>query len=148
MRNVFTSTDLPPYLDAQGRSLLEEGREAFRIAQLDRVSIVDNGESTLLFPWIGTRRLVTLALALTAKGLKTRLDDMVIIADHSAEEIRAALAHLSQNAPPAPLHLARQVANKQHDKYDRYLGEELLSLSFAGRTLTTNELPELAAMLL
>jgi ATP-dependent Lhr-like helicase len=148
MRKVFTSTDLPTYLDAQGRSLLDEGREAFRMAELDRVSIVANGESTLLFPWVGTRQLVTLAMALTAEGLKTRLDDMVIIADHSVEEVRAALAHLSQNAPPAPLYLARQVANKQHDKYDRYLNEELLSLSFAGRALTTNELPELSAVLI
>jgi hypothetical protein len=118
------------------------------MAELDRVSIVANGESTLLFPWVGTRQLVTLARALTAEGLKTRLDDMVIIADHSVEEVRAALAHLSQNAPPAPLYLARQVANKQHDKYDRYLNEELLSLSFAGRALTTNELPELSAVLI
>jgi len=148
MRKVFTSTDLPTYLDAQGRSLLEEGREAFRMAQLDRVSVVADGESTLLFPWVGTRRLVTLATALTAEGLKTRLDDMVIVADHSVEEVKAALAHVSQNPLQDPLHLARQVANKQHDKYDRYLDPELLALSFAASTLTTDGLPELAAMLL
>lgn len=148
MRKVFTSTDLPTYLDAQGRSLLDEGREAFRMAELDRVSVVANGESTLLFPWVGTRRLVTLAMALTAEGLKTRPENMVIIADHSVNEVKAALAHLSHNAPPAPLNLARQAANKQQDKYDRYLDEELLALSFAGSALITDGLPELAAEML
>jgi ATP-dependent Lhr-like helicase len=61
MRAVYLDSDVPPYLDAQGRDLLVEGRETFRLHGLDTRRFVEEERDLHLFLWRGT--LATAAFA-------------------------------------------------------------------------------------
>lgn len=53
---VYHGTDMPPFLDANGKALLAEGREAWRRLGLDQSRILARGNEVVLFPWAGSRR--------------------------------------------------------------------------------------------
>jgi ATP-dependent Lhr-like helicase len=45
------------------------------------------------------------------------------------------ITNLASGPPPDPTEIAATVRAKHHDKYDRYLGEQLLNLGYAARAL-------------
>ena len=50
-------------------------------------------------------------------------------------ELRAELEVLVPGGPPDPLELAAAVGNKEAEKYDQFLSEDLLNAEFAARAL-------------
>ncbi|MFD2235287.1 DEAD/DEAH box helicase [Phaeospirillum tilakii] len=141
---VYASSDVPPFLDANGRALLAEGRAAWRDWALDRVRMIPHGNSTLLFPWVGTIKRDSLALALRARGFKAAAWDVVIEVTASPESIRSALQDLARMSPPNPIALARAVETKQVEKYDCYLDEPLLCMAWAANRIDADAVPQIA----
>ena len=57
------------------------------------------------------------------------------IAHLTPEAFAAELGVLVPGGPPDPLELAAVVPNKEAEKFDSYLGEDLLSAGYAARSL-------------
>ena len=146
MRALYLSQEVPRYLDATARDLLRQGREVFhRFGHADQRIFGWNGE-TLLFPWCGDRIMNTLLVTLTSHGLTVGQDGLCLtVKESSPTALWELLAELSTAPQPDPLALAGAVRVKARDKYDRYLGADLLDLAYAARALDVPATWELLA---
>jgi ATP-dependent Lhr-like helicase len=136
MRALYLSDEVPRYLDPTARTLLGEGRDIFRRFGHADQSIFGWGKQTLLFPWRGDRIMNTLLVALASRGLQVGQDGVCLTVKGTTPTGLWTLIHELAEAPqPDPLALARTVRAKARDKYDRYLGEDLLNLAYATRAL-------------
>lgn len=138
MKAVYESTDISPFLDPIGRTLLQEGREAYTSYRLNRVPLVEYGSNVALFCWAGDRILDTLLVQLRARELPVERDGIAIVVnDFSVDALIPHLRALAAQGPGDALELARTVANKLVEKHHLYLSEELLSLDYASCRLDT-----------
>jgi ATP-dependent Lhr-like helicase len=136
MRSVYESGDVPVYLDRAARELLDEARASYRRLQLHEHALFPWGNDTLVFCWRGDRILNTLAIALSSAGLKVSLDGVALHINNSApEDVLREIRSLADGLRPDPEVLAKSVENKQLDKYDEYLSEELLAKAYAAHSL-------------
>jgi ATP-dependent Lhr-like helicase len=136
MRRVYRSTIVPPYLDATARTLLTEGRAAFHASGHATHRVFARGPETLLFPWRGDRIMNTLTVVLAGCGQQVGQEGLAITVGHrSPAEVRDLIRELAAGAPPDPVALASTVRAKAHDKYDRYLSDDLLDAAYAARAL-------------
>lgn len=137
MLRLYRSDDPPPrYLDDVAVDLFQEGRANFRRLGLDRVSIIGAGGESFLLPWAGDRVLNTIVLQLQRLGIAAEVADGIAIhATVPAHQLEAAVASLADQGPADGVALARHAENKEQEKYDWALPEELLDLDFAARTL-------------
>lgn len=147
-RSVFEADDEPAFLDNQALEHLRGGRGHYRARRLDAAGVLPEGERTLLFPWVGTRKSQTLALALAARGIKAQSWGLVVVADALADEVLPALTDIASEPAPDPLDLAASVANKVRLKYDRFLDDALLDRQLASSVVDAATLPSVARGLL
>jgi hypothetical protein len=78
----------------------------------------------------------TLAVVLAGHGLHIGQDGLAITAGNcSPAQLLDVVRELAAGPAPDPVALAATVRAKAHDKYDRYLSEELLNLAYAARAL-------------
>jgi ATP-dependent Lhr-like helicase len=136
MFQLYRSHDIPPYLDATAQTLLAEGRAAFHAYGHASRRIFAHDTETLLFPWRGDRIMNTLAAVLGTHGLRVGQDGLALtISSCTPTRLLDAITDLAAGPPPDPVATAATVRAKQHDKYDRYLGEHILDLGYAARAL-------------
>ncbi len=151
MRALYLSQEVPRYLDATAKQLLAEGREIFHRFGHAEQQIFGWGTETLLFPWSGDRIMNTLLVTLCRHGLSVGQDGLCLtVKGTTPVDLWELLQELAAGAPPDPLALASTVRVKARDKYDRFLGGELLNLAYAARSLdvpgTWSLLSRLAAL--
>lgn len=93
----------------------------------------------------------TLAVVLTRHGLRAGQDGLAITIDNcSPAQLHELIREVAAGPAPDPVALARTIRAKAHDKYDRYLSEDLLNAAYAARALDVPgawaSLAELAAL--
>lgn len=136
MRLIYQRDDMPIYLDSGAQRLLIEARENFHRLGLAENPIVGWGHDTLLFPFRGDTITTALALAMQQQGVECEQSGLALcLADTSPEHAAELLADLAAAPPPDPRALAALVPEKELDKYDEYLGAELLTTAYAKRKL-------------
>ncbi|MDZ7750059.1 MAG: hypothetical protein U5K43_15790 [Halofilum sp. (in: g-proteobacteria)] len=133
------SSALPAYLDAEAKELMMEGRHHFHEMALQEASLLKDGRDTLIFPWAGDIAMDTLAAILTNRGTQAEREGVCVTVKDTAEPrgtCEAArykeMGHLHPRWSWLP-----ESRNKQSEKYDEYLDEDLLSLDWASRRLDT-----------
>ena len=147
MRAVWESEDVPAFLDPAAQALLAEGRATYRSLGLDTSSVLAAGDKTLVFPWVGTRAMAALSLSLKAAGLAADVTGIAVEVTASPADVRDALGRIAALPPPDPARLAAVIENKSQEKYDAWLGEDLLCLTAGRSLLDCAGLPELAGAL-
>jgi ATP-dependent Lhr-like helicase len=136
MRQLYRSTEVPRYLDATARTMLAEGRATFHAAGHATQRIFGRGTETSLFPWRGDRIMNTLVVVLAGHGLDVGQDGLAItVGNCSPAGLWDVIQDLAVRPQPDPVSLATTVRAKMHDKYDRYLSDELLNIEYAARAL-------------
>ena len=136
MFRLYRSSEVPRYLDATARTLLAEGRAAFHAYGHATRRIFARDAETLLFPWHGDRIMNTLATVLGMHGLAVSQEGLALtIGNCTPARLLEVITNLATGPAPDPVAIATSVRAKQHDKYDRYLSEELLNLGYAARAL-------------
>jgi ATP-dependent Lhr-like helicase len=149
MRSCLSGMDVPTFLDAGARALLDQARTAFRADGLDRSSIVTVGRDCVILPWVGGPKLETLALALLMRHFQASPDGHVIeVRDCSADNLRAVLDEMASSPPPDGEALARLAAKQMREKYDPYLTETLLAKVVAVERLEPQAIPAIARSIL
>src|SRR5262249_27000076 len=126
----------PRYLNATAQTLLAEGRAAFHASGHATHRIFAFGTETVVFPWRGDRIMNTLAVVLSKQGLEIGQDGVAItVGNCTTAALIEVIKALAAGPPPDRVALAGTVRAKVHDKYDRYLSEELLNVAYAARAL-------------
>lgn len=149
MRRVWEDLSIPAYLDATAKQLLVEARTTYDQLGLRHSLVARREGQLLLFPWVGERKQQALVLALTRAELEpARLGVAVGIAAEKENALVSALGAMAGAMPPDAVELATLVQNKEIEKFDCFLGDELLTLAWARDRLDTVELPNLASKLL
>jgi ATP-dependent Lhr-like helicase len=136
MQDTYASTDVPRYLDAIGRRLLEEGRDAFRRLGLGEHSLIAKGKDVFFFPWTGDRAMTTIALWLKTLGIEAELEGVSLtLLDCTLERTAALVTRQAQAAGLDVLALAQIAPDLIREKHDRFAPVELLRRQFAIREL-------------
>jgi ATP-dependent Lhr-like helicase len=147
MRQILLSNEFPIYLDDGAKRLLREARTAALEFELDSRSIVPVGDGCLIIPWVGTKKLVSLALALNLQGADASpLGHAVEMPRTTPDDAYQLLKRLATEAPPSPDALAERVAQPQRAKYDEFLPPDLMRLVTAIEYLDVASIPESARM--
>jgi ATP-dependent helicase Lhr and Lhr-like helicase len=138
MRELYES-DIPlRYLDKTAAQLLEEGRQTYRRYSLGSRILVPNGNSLILFTWLGDRANEAIAAMLRRRGLTPMLTGPAIeIMGHLAEADRVTdiLRGLGEEEAPSPEKLLCGTYNLRQEKWDWALPDGLLMRSFASLRL-------------
>jgi len=149
MRAVLCSSDAYQYLDQQATRQLDEARESFGELQLDRKSVIGHGQGVLLFPWVGTRKLETLTLALIAKQFKaSSYHHSIELSDCSVNGVLETLEEIADAPAPDGVVLAGNLAQPALAKFDSFLSPELMCRVTATERIDAESLPEIARDLL
>jgi ATP-dependent Lhr-like helicase len=136
MRAVYESNDTPFFLDAEGRRLLQEGREAYARFGLAKKPVVVYENNVALFSWVGDRIMDTILIQLRDRDLPVECDGLAIIVnDISLATLMSYLRALASEGPADAVQLASTVANKLTEKHHCFLSEDLLSMDFASARL-------------
>lgn len=136
MRLVYDSSDIPPFLDSMGQTLLGEGRAEYQRLGLRRSPLVEYDRSVAVFCWTGDQVLDTLLVQLRARGLKANIEGVALVVDEATPG--GLLPHLRALADAGPCdaaELAGTVRNKASERYHPVLDEALLSLDYASSAL-------------
>ncbi|MFZ4578273.1 MAG: DEAD/DEAH box helicase, partial [Myxococcota bacterium] len=136
MRAVYLASGVPAFCDDVAARLLADARAEFSRLRLRDTALVEEGADTLLFHWMGDRAAATLRLMLTRHDLRG-IDEGICLRVVGTDRGRLAqvLSRIGHETPPLATDLASAVPLKRSEKYDGYLGEELLSFEYAHRTL-------------
>ena len=138
MWKVYQEVDVPAFLDARARDLLAEARDYFRRYDLSQRRIVPHGSDTVLFCWSGDREAATLRLLLRPLGAPVTGDGFALtVSGRSPDVVFRHLAVVAETDPGDPIALAITVANKQIEKHDHFLSDDLLCRDYAARMLDT-----------
>jgi ATP-dependent helicase Lhr and Lhr-like helicase len=149
MKEILAKTDVPAFLDGKARELLEQGRRSFFDTGLDRRAIVEVGTDCSVFPWVGSVKLETFALALMVRGLEASAEAHVIeVRNCSVSDLGEILREMADSAPPAGEALARRAAKLHRAKYDPFLTEPLLQHALAEERLDPASVPGVARRIL
>jgi ATP-dependent Lhr-like helicase len=149
MRRVWEDLSYPAYLDTTAKQHLVEARTMFDRLALRGGSVARHDGQILLFPWLGERKQQALLLALIQAELEPApLGIAVSVSAHKESELVAALSALARGPAPDAMALAALVNNKEIEKFDAFLGDELLTLAWARDRIDAAGLPTLAAGLL
>ncbi len=136
MLRIYTTTDLPRYLDATARELLAEGRENFRRYLLDEKSIIQYGDRSLYFPWAGDRLMDTMVVWLASEKIEVIREGVALIFERMApEQVDEQLRKIATEEPPNAVDLAKSVENKVREKFHPWLEDEVLAVDYAAGVL-------------
>lgn len=136
MAAVYRSDETPSWLDETARSLLAEGRDAFRRYRLDRTTVIDQGTGILLIPWAGDKAMFTATMALLSEGIEAAVAGPVIeLPGTGRNKAATAITRLLDSDPPTAASLASLIENPEAEKWDWALSSELAQEAAGARSL-------------
>lgn len=136
MLAIYTSEEVPKFLNPRAVDLLMEGRETFNRLGLLKQRIIGHGNEAIFFCWAGDKIMNTIAAQLRSRGLKAENEKIAILVSKISEiELEKSLQEIVKEVPADPLKLASTIQNKAKEKYDLFLTEELLSADYASSKL-------------
>ncbi|PPD43797.1 MAG: DEAD/DEAH box helicase [Methylobacter sp.] len=136
MRQVLSESLPIPFLDASANQLLQEARATFHRMGLDAQVILVSANTVQLFLWQGDRVMNTLVLMLKLAGFNAENAGLCIdIKTNNPEKLFDSLRDLAASSPPDPRTLVTKVINKQLEKWDKLLPDDLLARNYSSHTL-------------
>jgi ATP-dependent helicase Lhr and Lhr-like helicase len=140
MWRLYLDSEVPIFLDTTAQDLLREARAYFHRYSLDQRYLVEAGSSTLLFSWMGSTVMNTLALQLAALGLKVETGTIALTVNNiTPQQLLRRLQSLANADLPDTLALAATVSNKIIEKHDLFLSEPLLCQNYAASYLNVQK---------
>lgn len=136
MKAVLSSKDIPVWLDANARLLLQDARIQYLNLQLDREFCVVEGDTVNLFVWQGDVVQNSVAALLNHQGLQARNDGICITVKHASLAIvTSAIAQIAAQPCPTAAQLFTRKDLPNTEKWDWVLPDELFLAGYASRAL-------------
>jgi ATP-dependent helicase Lhr and Lhr-like helicase len=143
MRAVLASQDLPVWLDASARSLLQEARKQYLTLQLDRMPCVVEGKAVHLFLWLGDIAQNSLAALLVHKGLHASNEGICITVKHATlTVVQEAIAQIAAQPCPTAAQLFTRQDVPNSEKWDWTLPDDLFFAGYASRAFALEDAHE------
>lgn len=128
------------FIDGKAKELFDEAVDYFNHTNLKQISIIQHGNSTCIFTWMGDKVINTLVALLTQKGFEAGAYAGVIEVEKSnVNSIEVCLTELSQQGYSSNTELAELVIEKKIEKYDEFLPDELLNVGYGRRAFDIEE---------
>ncbi len=119
------------FLDPTGKGLFHEGLSFYQQAGLKTNRLIQQGTSVYIIPWMGDRIVNTIYILLIQKGFDVDCFAGLIEVEKAklstVEEVLISFISLSNTSNAD---LAKPVKNKDIEKYDHLLPEEMLNMSY------------------
>lgn len=132
--HIDSGAEKPEFMDAAASSLFSEGLRFFRDMRLEDKRIISRGKDACLIPWMGDKIVNTLSVLLIMGGYKSdKFAGVVEIEGAGSSDVSRHLKSFSKDNRPTNAELAKLVENKQTEKYDHLLPEELLNEDYGAR---------------
>lgn len=132
--HIDSVAENPEFMDAAASSLFSEGLRFFRDMRLEDKRIISRGKNVCLIPWMGDKIVNTLSVLLIMGGYKSdKFAGVVEIEGAGSSDVSRHLKSFSKDNRPNNAELAKLVENKQTEKYDHLLPEELLNEDYGAR---------------
>jgi len=136
MRKLYLSEELPVYLNAGGRELLQEARSHFYSLGLNQKQVIQEGQSIFVFPWCSDKALLTLVLRFQQAGYSQTWSEWMAlhIEKGSFAHVEELWSDFQENlVEPLTLLGHLEAANLQAEKHDAFVPVELLKKEFVAR---------------
>ena len=148
MREVLSTQDAYPYIDRVAGELLRSARQVFRELELDRRNIVPYGDGVIVFPWVGTKKLTTLALAFQSREFKTApLAFAIELQACETDGVARYAKAFAEGDVPSTDELISGVSKPNVAKFDGFLSWDLMTLVTLRERLEVDQLPAVAMRL-
>ncbi|MBB5367129.1 MULTISPECIES: DEAD/DEAH box helicase [unclassified Janthinobacterium] len=134
MRELYRSTEVPRFLDADAVRLLQEGRDSYARFGLDQRLLLTQGGAIFLLTWLGDQQNEALAAVLRRAGFTVAIKGTMIeifATGTSVQRVAACLLAFASQALPDAQALLEGAYNLRREKWDWALPEHLLKKSFA-----------------
>lgn len=122
------------FADSAARELFGESVRYFVDAKLSREPLLQVGNTTYIFPWLGDKVVNTIVALLIQHGFEAGAYAGVIeVEKASLESVRSILLKLASTELPTETELAQQVQEKRIEKFDEFLPESILSIGYGAK---------------
>lgn len=122
------------YLDPTAQELFKEGHSYFMEAGLNKTCFFQDDDILYIIPWIGDKIINTLSTILISKGVElTNFSGIIEIRESDENEIISIFYKLLREQRPLSVNLARSALDKEIEKFDNLLSEELLCENYAAK---------------
>jgi ATP-dependent Lhr-like helicase len=149
MRDVLSSREAYVYVDRTASALLADAREAFAALGLVERMMVEHGDGVLVFPWVGTKKLLTLSLALLAGNFQaSHFKHTLEVQACTADGLRSKLSEIASGSVTDGETIAARMAKPHMAKFDHFLTPELMNRVTLKERLDVESLPSVAQTLI
>lgn len=149
MRRFWEELTMPVFLDPTAKQLVAEARTTYDRLGLRHSQVALQEGQLLLFPWVGEKKQQALILALAHDQLEPEpLGIAIGVSVEHTVGLEKTLQALANGHVPSAVELAGMVKNKEVEKFDPFLGDELLDEAWAHDRLDVVSLPEIARNLI
>jgi len=125
--------------DAIAREQFKESVTFFQLSDLARKPLLKVGNSAYLFTWLGDKVVNTIVALLIMNGYEASAYAGVIeVEKTSVEGVKSTLRTLASKKLPSETELAQSVLEKQIDKFDEFLPEDILSIGYGTKAFDIN----------
>lgn len=122
------------FADSNAIELFRESVRFFNDAKLAKEYLLQIGNNTYIFPWLGDKTVNTIVALLIQRGFEAGAFAGVIEVEKAAlENVRSILQQLASETLPTEKELAKEVLEKQIDKFDEFLPNDILSIGYGVR---------------
>lgn len=122
------------FADSAARELFGESVRYFEDAKLSREPLLQDGNTTYIFTWLGDKVVNTIVALLIQHGFEAGAYAGVIeVEKASLESVRLTLLKLASTELPTETELAQQVLEKRIEKFDEFLPESILSIGYGAK---------------
>jgi len=142
MRSVLNCHEARAYLDGTAKYFLEAARRTFTDLGLSNRSLIQYGGDSYLFCW--TSDLVRHTLRALLASVSCEVDVLAVALRCPGLPPRSFVAKLRDalHSDHDPVLLASKVRNRETEKYDEYLGDNLTAIEYASRMIRIQETRE------
>lgn len=146
MKRVLEGTEQYAYVDRVAAEMLGNARACFGELGLATRSIMPYADGALVLPWIGTRKLTTLALAFLSRDFRTaQYQHSIELQDCDPEGIEQCLERWAAGDVPTMEALMTGVARPNVARFDNHLSWDLMTMVTVRERLDYGSLQDVAA---
>ncbi|MCG2838175.1 DEAD/DEAH box helicase [Photobacterium sp. WH77] len=131
------------FIDSTAKELFDESFNFFHKANLASNSLLEIGSTTYIFTWLGDKVVNTIVALLIINGYKAgAYAGAIEVEKASVEDVMTTIRSLASTQLPSETELASSVLEKQIEKFDHLLPEEILSIGYGAKVFDINRAKE------
>ncbi|MDR2842089.1 MAG: DEAD/DEAH box helicase [Spirochaetaceae bacterium] len=140
MRSLYESSEIPIFADSNTKQLLKEGRSLYKKLNLNKNTVIQSPDSTVLLTWMGDKANRALHVLLKHYGMYSYTSGIgLTFQGKTPEEVNNILRYLKKSTIPAPEKLLHHSQTLNVEKWDKFLPPKLCIKNYISMYLSMPE---------